>query len=210
MVHDKLVWFKHASFLWDGSQKIYFDPWELDDSHGKADVILISHDHYDHCDPETVARLQHEDTVVIAPGDSAARFRGNVKTLLPGEKITVGAVEVEAVRAYNIDKNFHPKDNNWVGYVVSVDGIKLYHAGDTDHIPEMKEIATDAALLPVGGTYTMNVEEAVKAAKDIKLKIAIPMHYGTIVGSQKDGRDFAEKLGKKAEVLIPLIPFEKE
>lgn len=210
MFHQNLIWFKHASFLWDGSQKIYFDPWELDDSHGKADVILVSHDHYDHCDPDSVMKLQKDNTVIIASEDCIQKFQGDVKTLLPGEKIRVGAVEVEAVRAYNIDKAFHPKEKNWLGYIVSVDGVRLYHAGDTDHIPEIKEVSTDVALLPVGGTYTMNVEEAVAAAKDIRPKFAIPMHYGYIVGSQKDGRDFAGKLGRKAEVMIPLVPFERE
>lgn len=210
MIYEQLIWFKHASFLWDGSKKIYFDPWEIDGLSGKADLILVTHSHYDHCDSETIDRLRRENTIIIASHDCSQKLNGNIKTLVPGKKIKIGGVEIESVPSYNIDKPFHPKENNWLGYVVSVDGIKIYHAGDTDRIPEMKNIATDLALLPVGGTYTMNWEEAAKAVRDIDLKLAIPMHYGYIIGAQKDGRNFVEKLGKKAEALIPIIPFEKE
>lgn len=210
MFHKNLIWFKHASFLWNGSKKIYFDPWVIDDSSGKADLILVTHPHYDHFDPETINRLRGESTVIITSHDCVQKLNGNIKTLMPGENIRIGNIEIEAVPSYNIDKSFHPKENNWLGYVVSADGIKIYHAGDTDRIPEMKNIAADLVLFPVGGTYTMNWEEAVAAAKDINLKLAIPMHYGYIVGSQDDGRNFAKKLGKRAEVLIPRVPFEKE
>lgn len=216
MIHQNLIWFKHASFLYNGSKKIYFDPWEIypehgegvDDSRGKADIILVTHDHYDHFSPETIEVLRGPDTIIVGPHDVAAKLSGSVKALSPSETADIRGVSVEGVRAYNVTKSFHPKENNWLGYVVSIDGIKIYHAGDTDHIDEMKMVETDIALLPVGGTYTMDVQEAIEAARVINPRLSIPMHYGYIVGSKKDGEEFVEGLGAKAEVMRPGIPFE--
>lgn len=209
MLHENLIWFKHASFLYDGSKKIYFDPWEIDDAKGKADYILITHAHYDHFSPETIGVLSSPETVVVAPQDVAEKITGEVKALSPGETLDLDGISIRGVAAYNTDKSFHPKEAGWLGYVVTIDNKKIYHAGDTDRIDEMNNIETDIALLPIGGTYTMNVEEAVKAAQTINPDLAIPMHFGYIAGSQKNGKEFTEAVGEKAEMLIPEIPFER-
>lgn len=211
MLHENLTWFKHASFLYAGSVKIYFDPWEIDDSYGKADIILVSHAHYDHFSPETIEILSTPETLVVAPHDVAQKLQ-NIKTkpLRPGETFDIAGAIIQGVPAYNVNKPFHVKENNWLGYVVSVDEKRFYHAGDTDYIKEMKDIKTDIALLPIGGIYTMNVNEAVGAAQDIGARLSIPMHYGFIVGKEQDGKDFVAGLAEgKAEILVPRIPFER-
>lgn len=211
MLHETLIWFKHAAFLYMGSVKIYFDPWEIDDAYGKADIILVTHAHYDHFSPETITALSTDKTIVISPpdvGNKILGIRANV-FIKPKQTIKIDTLTIQGVHAYNIDKAFHPKENAWLGYIVSIDGKRIYHAGDTDHVEEMKDIKADIALLPIGGTYTMNVKEAVEAAKDIGPKLAIPMHYGYVVGREQDGKDFAGALGEKAEVLIPKIPFKR-
>jgi L-ascorbate metabolism protein UlaG (beta-lactamase superfamily) len=127
---------------------------------------------------------------------------GKVQIVRPGNKIIVGGIEIEVVPSYNTNKKFHPKPNGWVGFIFKVKGQRIYLAGDTDYIPEMKNFKADIALLPVSGTYVMTAEEAVKAALDIKPKIAIPMHFGSIVGSQNDADRFSAGLKGKIEVVI--------
>jgi L-ascorbate metabolism protein UlaG (beta-lactamase superfamily) len=189
---EPLVWLGHASFLVTAARKtIYLDPWDLTGSPLLADLVLVTHDHYDHFSEKDIRRLLKPETVVVTVADCARKLKGNVITLKPGDKTDVGGVKVQAVRAYNVTKPFHPKSRDWVGFIVDVGGMKVYHAGDTDHIPEMKDVRTDVALLPVGGTYTMNAEEAAQAVKDIRPEAAVPMHYGAIVGTADDARRFA-------------------
>ena len=198
---ENLHWLGHASFLYEGRKRIYFDPWQLKAGAKPADLILISHEHYDHLSPEDVAKVQTPNTVIVTAVDCAAKLTGNVITLKPGETTEVAGIRIEAVRAYNRNKPFHPMPKGWLGLVADIDGFVIYHAGDTDHIPEMKGVKADVALLPVGGTYTMTADEAARATLDITHKIAIPMHYGSIVGSEKDARRFAS-LVKRVEVRI--------
>jgi L-ascorbate metabolism protein UlaG (beta-lactamase superfamily) len=180
---------------------IVIDPFQINDCE-LADVILISHEHYDHCSPEDVKKIQKDDTIIVTEPNSAKKLSGNIEVVKPGDKVTASGIPVEAVAAYNTNKTFHPKGNNWLGFVVTVDGVRIYHAGDTDVIPEMDSLEADVALLPVSGTYVMTAQEAVEAAKRIKPKVAIPMHYGAIVGSADDAQQFSESLHGVCEVVV--------
>jgi L-ascorbate metabolism protein UlaG (beta-lactamase superfamily) len=172
----------------------------------KADIILITHEHYDHCSPKDIEKICTEKTIIITVADCQSKLSGlkikGVALIEIGKSIKIGDDLVTAVPAYNIGKNFHSKENGWVGFIIEIDGVKIYHAGDTDLIPEMKDIDVDIALLPVGGTYTMNAMEAAKATKTFKrCKIAIPMHYGRIVGSGSDAETFRENAGCEVKIL---------
>ncbi len=198
---EKIVWLGHDCFRIDASKRIYIDPYQIEPG-PEADIILITHDHFDHCSPEDVEKIQGKNTVIVTEKDSAKKLSGNVKVVAPGESATLEGVKIDAVPAYNTDKDFHPKENGWVGFVVEIDGVRIYHAGDTDLIPEMKDIDADIALLPVSGTYVMTADQAVDAALAVDPKIVIPMHYGTVVGSAEDADKFKEALKDKMEVVI--------
>jgi L-ascorbate metabolism protein UlaG (beta-lactamase superfamily) len=190
-VLQALHWLGHDSFRIDDPVVIYLDPWKLPAGQPQADLILVSHEHHDHCSPDDVQRIRKPGTVVIANPTAAAKLEAPVRVLRPGESTTVGEVGVRAVPAYNLDKEFHPKAAGHVGYVLTLAGESLYFAGDTDHIPEMKGLACDIALLPVSGVYVMTAEEAVRAAADIKPRVAVPMHYGAgVAGTAEDAETF--------------------
>ncbi|HBR21449.1 MAG TPA: Zn-dependent hydrolase [Nitrospiraceae bacterium] len=195
-------WLGHDTFKITGEKVIYTDPFKIKKK-DNADIILITHEHYDHCSPEDVKKIQNADTVIVATADCAKKLSGKIKIVKPGDKINVEGIEIEAVPSYNTNKQFHQKNRGWVGYIFKVKGQRIYIAGDTDHIPEMKGFKNiDIALLPVSGTYVMTADEAVKAALDIKPKIAIPMHYGSIVGDKNDAKKFADGLKGKIEAVI--------
>ncbi len=175
----------HASFMLQGSSTLYFDPYVLPDAPKKADVIFISHAHYDHCSPKHVQMISGPDTLIVTTAECASNLKGNIKVVSAGDSFSVKGLDVLAVPAYNIGKSFHPKGSG-VGFVVSLDGVRVYHAGDTDLIPEMSDVRADVALLPIGGTYTMDVSEAAKAAAAINPKLVIPMHYNFIDGTEAD------------------------
>ena len=194
-------WLGHDTFKIEGEQVIYTDPFKIKKK-DTAGIILITHEHHDHCSPEDVEKVQGTDTIIVSPADCAAKLKGTIKIVKPGDTIEVRGIAIEVVPSYNTNKQFHTKNRGWVGYVFTVNGQRIYIAGDTDYIPEMKNIRADIALLPVSGTYVMTADEAVQAALDIKPTIAIPMHYGSIVGTEEDARKFAEKLKGKIEVVI--------
>jgi L-ascorbate metabolism protein UlaG (beta-lactamase superfamily) len=187
-------WLGHDTFRFDGPPVVYVDPFKLPAGAAPADVILITHDHFDHCSPDDVAAIRTAKTAVVAPRAAASKLPGPVEVIAPGETKTVAGISVRAVPAYNTNKQFHPKAAGMVGYVFTLDGTSYYHAGDTDNIPEMAGLAPDVALLPVSGTYVMTAEEAAAAARAIKPKTAIPMHYGAIVGAESDAKRFARLL----------------
>ncbi len=197
----RIVWLGHDGFRIDGSKTIYFDPYQIA-STVKADVILVSHEHFDHCSPDDIAGIQQDSTVIITEKDSAGKLAGNVRVVTPGEVVTIGKISVMAVPAYNIGKQFHPKEKGWLGFIVEMDGVRVYHAGDTDFIPEMKGLQVDVALLPVSGTYVMTADEAVQAARAIRPRAVIPMHYGAIVGDETDAEAFMQALSDEIEVVI--------
>ena len=203
-VLKKIKWLGHASFRIDGlKETIYIDPWKLKNP-PPADIICITHSHFDHLSPEDIALIRKDSTIIVGPTDCKIDFGESFREILPGGSLRVNDVKIEAVRSYNTNKDFHPKGNNWVGFIISVDGWRVYHSGDTDLIPEMAEIKADVALLPVGGTYTMTVSEAIKAAKAINAKVTVPMHCGDIVGDLMDREVFKKESGHKVIILDPL------
>ncbi len=197
----ELTWLKHAGFKIKGSRVIYIDPYEVPEGLEKADVILITHDHFDHRDVKAIRNLSRDDTVIVHPTGCVVEGYQSCE-LRTGETVEIKGVRIQAVPAYNIDKPFHKE--NCVGYIVELDGVRIYHAGDTDRIPEMKDIDVDIALLPIGGTYTMDVNEAIQAARDIKAKYYIPMHFGAIPQTDADP-EFFRKNVENAVVLKPLF-----
>ena len=208
-----ISWLGHDSFRIKFQGKIiYIDPYNLKKSYEPADVICVSHNHFDHLSYDDLKKLVVDKTVLVGAQeckDGFDRFKKNKKIyLLPGQEIEVEGIKIKAVPAYNINKFrspgvvFHPKSDNKIGFVLNIGGVTIYHAGDTDNIPEVKGLKPDIALLPVSGTYVMTKEEAVQAVKDIMPRIAIPMHYGTIVGTEQDAIYFKNNAPKEIEVHI--------
>lgn len=198
---ENVHWLGHASFRLTGEKVVYFDPWQLEGGE-TADIILITHGHHDHCSPEDVARIRGPQTAVVAGGD-CRELGGEVQTIRPGDKITVQGVEIEAVPAYNIGKQFHPRADDGVGYIVTLNGLRIYHAGDTDRTPEMDAVRADIALLPVGGKYTMTASEAAAAANAFRPRVAVPMHWGNIIGDRQDAERFREACQVPVQILKP-------
>ena len=207
----KIRWLGHDSFSLTGNIKIITDPYKVA-TQEKADLILISHNHFDHLSVDDLKKVSTDNTTVVSAQeclDMLTGFSFKEKIgILPGEEKTVRGIKIKAIRAYNLDKinpetkkPFHPKEDDKIGFLISLNGITIYHTGDTDLTPEMSDLRPDIALVPVSGTYVMTPREAAKAVEKIKPKIVIPMHYGTIVGSEKDAHDF-KQLVKSCEVHI--------
>ena len=179
-----------------GDQVLYFDPFRITDARKDADIIFITHPHFDHFSPADIARVCKPETVFIVPENMAAELKaaGITEPVLmkPGESKTISGIAVETVPAYNISKQFHPKQNGWLGYIVTVGGKRIYAAGDTDATKESAAVQCDIALIPIGGTYTMNPAEAAELVNRMQPQIVIPIHYGTIVGNPGDGAAFAK------------------
>jgi len=205
---ENIHWLGQAAVkIMAGGKVIYMDPYQINDK-DKADIILITHSHRDHLSTNDISKIYKKDTRFIAPKDCKKTIGDLLKTdvtvLEPGMSTKVGDILIEAVPAYNvITTRYHPKKNRWVGYILTIDGVRIYHSGDTERIPEMKDFTCDIAMLPLGQTYTMNsVEEATEAAMDVKTKIAIPIHYGMYEGTVEDARNFKKILEDKVNVII--------
>ena len=196
-----IVYLGHAGFLIKDSLNIYIDPYQIKGDLPMAGIILITHPHFDHLSQEDVEKVSGKDTTVITTPDGLGKLR-HATAIRPGEEIEIKGVKIKAVPAYNQGKAYHTRSSGWVGYIVDVGSVKVYHAGDTDLISEMEKIECNIALLPVSGTYVMTAEEAAEAAKAISPDIAIPMHYGVIVGSINDAERFKELLKGIVEVVI--------
>ncbi|MGC8647868.1 MAG: MBL fold metallo-hydrolase [Candidatus Micrarchaeia archaeon] len=198
---EKIKWIGHASFCIETNGiVVYIDPFRISEqiAKEKADLILVTHAHFDHFSKEDIGKIKKPDTVIITSTQTLPEGK-NVKVAKPGFRTNFNGIEIEAVPAYNIKKErlgFHPKSNEWVGYVIGTEFGKVYHAGDTDHIPEMKSLKNiELALLPIGGTYTMDVKEAIEATKSIEARYFAPMHYKNLLGL--DGSKNAEEEFKK-------------
>ena len=200
-VVKNIHWLGHASVRINGSKTIYVDPYELSEDAEKADIILITHNHYDHLSVEDIKKIANDQTVVVIPASLLVSLKYEVNKVDIGQTITVKGVEIRAVPAYNIIKTFHPRSQGYVGYVFTLDGITYYHAGDTDHIPEMRGVKADVVFLPVGGTYTMDAAQAAEAVKDINPSLAIPIHWGSIVGSKADAEKFKNLCACEVRIL---------
>ena len=206
----KVHWLGHDSFVLQGSRTLVLDPFKARGDY-KADVLLISHEHFDHLSPDDIRRFADASTTIVAPKmcEGPPRpFPQEKRIVSPGSRLELKGVRIEAIPAYNLNKFrepgkvFHPKADGKVGYVVTLDGVRFYHAGDSDATPEMMSLDVDVAFLPVSGTYVMTAEEAAEAAKAMKVKVVVPMHIETIIGTMGDAFKFRDLLAGKREVVI--------
>ena len=200
MAYDNIHWLGHATVLIKGSRTVVVDPFQVNKGE-PVDIIPITHDHHDHLSPDDIRKFQGKNTVIVVPKSGAGSVSGNVKTVEPGDVLDVAGVKIQAVPAYTITKPFHPKTNKWVAYVFTLDNVTYYHAGDSDALPEMKSVKADVVFLPVGGTYTMNADEAAGIANAIKPKLAVPIHWGSIIGDRKDAERFKELCKSEVRIL---------
>ena len=190
----------HSSIRMKRDMTIYFDPFQINHDYNDADILLITHDHYDHYSEEYIDRVVKKDTIVVAPMDLKEKLLNHgfqieqIVLVEPNQNYQIKGIEVHTIPAYNTNKAFHKKEYGWVGYLIMLDGITYYIAGDTDITEENLQVRCDVAFVPVGGTYTMTYEESARLVNQIHPKIAVPIHYGSIVGTKEDGKKFSELL----------------
>ena len=190
----------HSSIRMNKGKIIYVDPFHIEENYQDADIILITHSHYDHFSEEDIEKVRKADTIIYVTEDYVENarqlgfFENKIIGIKPNQTYYEGNMEINTVPAYNVNKQFHPKENNWVGYILKIDGISYYIAGDTDITEENKKIKCDVAFVPVGGTYTMTAKEAAELVNIIKPKVAIPIHYDDIVGTKEDADTFINNL----------------
>jgi L-ascorbate metabolism protein UlaG (beta-lactamase superfamily) len=209
---ENIHWLGHDSFRLDGGVTLYIDPYKLPAGQPAADVVLVTHEHYDHYSPGDIERIAGPGTLVVAPASVTVQVVDlETVTVAAGDAVEVRGVGVQVVPAYNLDKfrapgePYHPRESGHVGYVVAFEGVRYYHAGDTDAIPEMAEVHCDVALLPVGGTYTMTWEEAAGACGLIDAVAAVPMHYGEVIGDAHDAEAFRDG----CRLPVTILPLER-
>ncbi|MCF7953950.1 MAG: MBL fold metallo-hydrolase [Spirochaetales bacterium] len=199
----RIIWLGHASFKISGTKTIYIDPWKIEGRENDGDILLISHSHHDHYSPGDIAKVDNESSVLLGSRD-VIQENGYGTAMAAGETYNDDTASVQAVSAYNTIKPFHRKKNQWLGFLIHMDGKTIYYAGDTDVIPEMKDLPSmDAALLPIGGVYTMNAEKAAQASELLSTEIIIPYHWGDIVGTIKDAEKFKKHDPKRIRILSP-------
>jgi L-ascorbate metabolism protein UlaG (beta-lactamase superfamily) len=210
---ERFTWFKQSGYLWKGQGlAVYIDPWEVPADGPPADLLFITHAHFDHFSHDDIEKVRRDSTRIFAPTDVAAELSGNVTAVAPGDSIEALGVRAQAVPAYNVAESrldFHPQANRWVGYIFSMGGADYYHAGDTDHLHELESVRADVAFVPIGGTYTMDAEEAAGLVKAMNPGLAVPMHYGHVegVGVKGDAQRFAAAAAPvRVEILTPTVP----
>ena len=200
----------HSSIKFDKGQVIYFDSYKINENYNDADVIFITHSHYDHFSEEDILKVKKEKTKIVIPKDLYDKTielgfeKENILLAEPNEEYEVNNIKFKTIPAYNVNKNFHPKTNNWVGYIITLDNVVYYIAGDTDITEENKKVKCDVAFVPIGGTYTMTAKEAANLVNEIKPKIAVPIHYGLIVGSKEDEEIFKNNVNNDIDVNVLL------
>ena len=199
-MQDNIEVLTHSSIRITRNKVIYIDPYQIVGNPKDADIIFITHDHFDHYSEEDISKIRKEDTSIVIPQsllDNVLMFgfeKDHVVVVAPNQSYHVQEITFETIPAYNVNKMFHPKENNWVGYIINVDDARIYVAGDTDITEENKKVKCDVAFVPVGGTYTMNYKEAAELINEIMPKYAIPIHYGSIVGTKEDAQNFIDLL----------------
>lgn len=209
---ERFTWFKQSGYLWkDEGLAVYIDPWEVPDGSPPADLLFITHAHFDHFSPDDIERVRGDATRIFAPADVAAEIAGDVTPVAPGDSVEAMGVRGQAVPAYNFVEerlDFHPKANRWLGYILTMAGTDYYHAGDTDHFHELESVRADVAFVPIGGTYTMDVDEAAVFVKAMNPGLAVPMHYGHVegVGVRGDAERFRDAAAPvPVEILTPVV-----
>jgi len=197
-------WLGHASFrICSGEQVIYIDPWKISEARKDAKLVLVSHSHYDHFSAQDIAKVAGPDAKIVGPQDVIRQYGGG-QVLEPGQSIEFDGLRITGVASYNPGKQFHPRSNNWLGFVIELESLRIYYAGDTDFTEQMKQLSDiDLALLPVGGTYTMGPEDAIAAVNSFKPRKAVPYHWGDIVGDRSDAERFAEGANCQVTILEP-------
>lgn len=206
---NNIEWLGHSTLKILGDKIIYIDPYDIKNNYNDADIIFITHSHYDHFSVEDIKKCLKSDTKIVITEDLLNNTlemgfeRDNIINVLPNNSYELEEISFSTIPAYNIDKKYHPKENNWVGYIINIKGINYYIAGDTDITDEAKQVKCDVAFLPIGGTFTTNAEEAAMLANIIEPKVVIPIHYGTLVGTKEDAIKFKEKVKDsiKCEIL---------
>lgn len=195
---------------------IYFDPYKIDKNYNDADYIFITHSHYDHFSPEDILKVKKDTTKIIIPNEmyedneiikilsDIGLLERSIFDVSPDNYYLKDNLDFKTVPAYNVNKNFHPKEKNWIGYILRLKDVSYYIAGDTDITEENRKVKCDVAFVPVGGTYTMTAKEAADLVNEINPKIAVPIHYGLIVGTKEDADIFKENLNGniKCEIMI--------
>ena len=196
----------HSSIKFSKDIIIYFDPYKINKDYHDADIIFITHSHYDHYSPLDIKKVIKDNTIIVCPEDVKEELLKldikNIIEVVPNKDYEVLNIKFKTIPAYNINKNFHPKENNWVGYLINYNNVKYYIAGDTDITEENKNIICDVAFVPIGGTFTMDYKEAASLINEIQPKIAVPTHYGLIVGNKDDGIKFSKLLNNSIECKI--------
>ena len=198
----------HSSIRFNKGLIIYFDPFKINENYHDADIIFITHSHYDHYSEEDISKVIKDNTTIVVPKDLEDRVlqfgfaKEHIIVVSPNEEYSVLGINFKTIPAYNTNKNFHPKSNEWVGYIVNLDQTTYYIAGDTDITEENRQVKCDVAFVPIGGTYTMTYSEAAELINEIKPQIAVPIHYGLIVGNKEDANNFANLVDKEIECKI--------
>lgn len=204
---DNVIVFRQSSIKITRDKVLYFDPFKIEKEYKDADIIFITHDHFDHFDLESINKVKKDTTKIVIPYSLKDKvltsFKSdNVLLVEPDKSYTLDNIKFDTVRAYNNNKKFHPKENNWVGYLLYLDNYKYYVMGDTDDTVDARSVAPDILFVPIGGMYTMDVSEAINYTNYVKPKIAVPIHYGEVVGSKEDGEEFINGLDETIKGVI--------